>query len=470
MTLSITPKSFAQWVANKVPSHSFLSTTRIPSQSIVCRRVQLLSSPISRQDMALASVAEFLRRMRLDFFLTSTMQRTRILGCNTSSITFSGDVPEINHPDTEDALRQASRILHAQQCVAFPTETVYGLGALALDPTAASRIFSTKGRPPDNPLIVHVSSRSMLQRLLPTTYTIPPIYEILMKHFWPGALTLLFPTDPSLVPSICTAGHPTVAVRMPSHPVARALIAIADAPIAAPSANSSGKPSPTRAQHVFKDLDGKLELILDGGACDVGLESTVVDGLNEDGHLRVLRPGGVTVEDLERVLKAELDGQGPVPRVLVHKRDYKDEEMEQTPTTPGMKYKHYSPTVPVVLACAVSSPPLGVEPITVKSLFENLKRGQVPNGKEFRIGILATSDSVLARQLRDIEDVSATSYSLGPEAKPFLAAQRLFDGLLTLDQAGVDVIVAEELREECEGLAFMNRLRKAAGESVWIQV
>ncbi|KAK7695733.1 hypothetical protein QCA50_000369 [Cerrena zonata] len=420
--------------------------------------------------MALAALADFLRRMRLDFFLTPTIQRTRVLGCNTSSITFSGDVPKVSNSDTEDALQQASRTLHNKQPVAFPTETVYGLGALALDPSAASRIFSTKGRPPDNPLIVHVSSHTMLRRLLPTTYTIPPIYEILMKHFWPGALTLLFPTDPSLVPSIITANQPTVAVRMPSHPVARALISIADAPIAAPSANSSGKPSPTRAEHVLRDLDGKIQLILDGGACGVGLESTVVDGLNEDGNLRVLRPGGVTVEDLERVLRVELGENGPIPRVLVHKRDYKDEAMEQTPTTPGMKYKHYSPTVPVILACTVSPPPHGTEPTTVQSFLDDVKHRQTSNGGSLKIGILATSDSGLAAQLSAVEGIEWTHYSLGPVADPSIAAQRLFDGLLTLDQAGVDLIVAEEVREEREGLAFMNRLRKAAGDSVWLRM
>lgn len=418
--------------------------------------------------MALAALADFLRRMRLDFFLTPTM-RTRVLGCSTSSITFSGDVPKTHNPDTEYALREGSRILHNQHPIAFPTETVYGLGALALDPTAASRIFSTKGRPPDNPLIVHVSSHTMLRRLLPTTYTIPPIYELLMKHFWPGALTLLFPTDSSLVPSIITANQTTVAVRMPSHPVARALIAMADAPIAAPSANSSGKPSPTRAEHVLRDLDGKIELILDGGACGVGLESTVVDGLHEDGNLRVLRPGGVTVEDLERVLRTELGENGAVPRVLVHKRDYKDEAVEQTPTTPGMKYKHYSPTVPVVLVCTVSPPPHGVEPTPFSSFIDEIKRREIPNGKKHKVGILATSDSGLAVRLSGIEEIEWTPYSLGPVADPSIAAQRLFDGLLTLDQAGVDLIVAEEVREEREGLAFMNRLRKAAGDSVWLR-
>jgi L-threonylcarbamoyladenylate synthase len=270
--------------------------------------------------------------------------------CDPSSITFSEDGSvSISAPETETALRAASEILvKDKKVVVFPTETVYGLGASALDPSAVSLIYSTKGRPSDNPLIVHISSRAMLQSLLPPSYTIPPTYAKLMDAFWPGPLTLLFPANPDVVPSKVTAGHPTVAVRMPSHPVARALITLANTPLAAPSANSSGKPSPTKAEHVAADLQGRVSLILDGGPCDVGLESTVVDGLAADGHLRVLRPGGVTVEDLERVV------EGSGVRVLVHRRDYKDEEQEAAPTTPGMKYRHYAPRSPVYLLMQTS--------------------------------------------------------------------------------------------------------------------
>ncbi|CAL1701046.1 unnamed protein product [Somion occarium] len=419
--------------------------------------------------MALALLADFLRRMRLDFFLTpATTLRTRVLRCDPSSILFDNDTPRFSDSETEKALRQASDILHSLQPLAFPTETVYGLGALALEPTAVARIFSTKGRPPDNPLIVHVSSHAMLRRLLPTNYVIPPIYELLMKHFWPGALTLLFPTDPSLVPPIITANQQTVAVRMPSHHVARALIAVADAPIAAPSANSSGKPSPTRAEHVLRDLDGKIQLVLDGGACGVGLESTVLDGLNKDGNLRILRPGGVTVEDLERVITTAYRGGESVPRVLVHRRDYRDEVMEQAPTTPGMKYRHYSPAVPVILACTVSTPPSGVENVSAASFVDSLRK-HYASDKGLKVGILAPSDSSFAARLSALEGINWQHYSLGPAAEPAIAAQRLFDGLLSLDQDGVDVIVVEELKEEREGLAFMNRVRKAAGDSVWVR-
>lgn len=308
--------------------------------------------------------------------MNTTSFTTEVLPCDPVTIEFSpnSDQPQISSPQTLSSLKRASEQLLSLQCVAFPTETVYGLGALALNSSAASKIFTTKGRPPDNPLIVHVSSFAMLRKILPKDYILPESYEILMKHFWPGALTLLFPSDPTIIPEIITANHPTVAIRMPSHPVARALISVADAPIAAPSANSSGKPSPTKAEHVLRDLDGKVGLILDGGGCGVGLESTVVDGLNADGNIRVLRPGGITVEEIKRVIKAdtkETDGRR-VPDVLVHRRDYRDEAMEMAPTTPGMKYRHYSPSVPVTLLCTSSLPPDVTEPTSVSTFLGTL--------------------------------------------------------------------------------------------------
>lgn len=399
---------------------------------------------------------------------TQVLNRTQIALCDVASISFSEhDEPIVADRDTLEALQSASRLLQNKEVVAFPTETVYGLGALALDPVASSRIFSTKGRPPDNPLIVHVSSEAMLLDLLPATYTMSPTYRTLIRHFWPGPLTLLFPADASLVPSIITAGQPTVAVRMPSHPVARALIAITNAPIAAPSANSSGKPSPTLAEHVYRDLQGKLELILDGGACDVGLESTVVDGLQDDGTLRVLRPGGVTVEEIEKVLREGVWPQGAVPpRVLVHKRDYRDEALEAAPTTPGMKYRHYSPAVPVVLACTSSQPPQGTKRAPWSTFVASLKERSTKGS--LNVGLMAPSDSLLQHCLPISPHLSWRFYPLGSIDEPAVTAQRLFDGLLTLEKEGVDLIVIEEIGEEREGLAVMNRVKKAAGEVVWI--
>ncbi|KAH9912614.1 translation factor [Epithele typhae] len=397
---------------------------------------------------------------------------TQILKCDPSSVTFPSNTPEITSVATLKALQRASEDLCARQPVAFPTETVYGLGALALEPIAAARIFTTKGRPADNPLIVHVSSREMLLRILPPGYAIPPIYEALMKHFWPGPLTLLFPTNSSIVPPIITAGQPTVAVRMPSHPIARALIALTDAPIAAPSANSSGKPSPTRAEHVFHDLSGKLGIILDGGPCGVGLESTVVDGLQPDGHLRVLRPGGVTVEDLERILRETLGLLAPPPQVLVHRRDYRDEVLEHAPTTPGMKYRHYSPSVPVTLLHTLSSPPLGAQRTPVDTFLAALESDARSVGRPLHIGVMAPSDSLLLQRISSVTapEIRWNVYPLGPTSNPAISAQRLFDGLLSLDGARVDLILVEEVEEEREGLAVMNRVKKAAGDSVWLDV
>lgn len=389
---------------------------------------------------------------------------TRVLKCDPASISFpaSASMPTVSSPETLRALRAASEdLVRNLQPVAFPTETVYGLGALALNASAAYRIFSTKGRPADNPLIVHVSSFAMLQSLLPKDYVVSPAYTALMKNFWPGALTLLFPSDPAKIPSLITAGQPTVAIRMPSHPVARALIAIADAPLAAPSANSSGKPSPTRAEHVQRDLRGKVGIILDGGACGVGVESTVVDGLNTDGEIRVLRPGGVTVEDIERVLGVEMPGS--IPKVLVHRRDYRDEALEAAPTTPGMKYRHYSPAVPVCLLYTVTSPPDGAQPLDADTFLASLG----PSGT--KVGILSPSDSALGKSTLPENGIEWIRFSLGPVAEPSIAAHVLFDGLLTLERQGVDMILIEEIKEEREGLAVMNRVRKAAGDCRWLK-
>lgn len=392
---------------------------------------------------------------------------TEVLRCDPASISFdTAGMPVISSQETSAALLRAAKLLNDKETVAFPTETVYGLGADALDATASSKIYAAKGRPPDNPLIAHVSSREMLQRLLPQSYPMPPVYEILMRHFWPGPLTLLFPTNPDVVPSLITANQPTVAIRMPSHPVARALIALANTAVAAPSANSSGRPSPTRAEHVLRDMNGKIALILDGGPCDVGLESTVVDGLHEDGNLRVLRPGGVTVEGIENALRTEMGEGETVPKVLVHRRDFRDEVMEQAPTTPGMKYRHYSPTVPVILL-RTTAPPSSVHPQSVQTFLDSLVNERL-SGKRMRVGLMVPSDSPLLVRMTAFGEVEWAPHLLGRLSEPGVSAQRLFDGLLTLDNMGVDLIVVEAIREEKEGLAFMNRLSKAAGKTVWV--
>jgi L-threonylcarbamoyladenylate synthase len=427
---------------------------------------------------------------------------TSLLLCEPLSISFpagidSASEPTITSPSTLQNIQTASNYLNSTtETVVFPTETVYGLGASALVPAAVARIFAVKGRPSDNPLIVHVSSLPMLRDLLPKDYSIPPIYQKLIAAFWPGPLTLLFPAEPSIIPSVVTAGHKTVAIRMPSHPVARALIALSKAPLAAPSANSSGKPSPTKAEHVSRDLGGKVRYILDGGACDVGLESTVIDiGESLDGPVvRVLRPGGVTVEDIERVLSEDHDDR-PIPKVLVHRRDFRDAEIESAPTTPGMKYRHYAPSVPVILLQTVkpsaSEITLQPEPLAValRALLDHISRPSSPspssralNGstrKALKIGLLAPEDSTLSTHVEST--VSSLSeelhishkvafHALGRLSDPAETAHRLFDGLLTLEEEGADMILIEGIEEEREGLAVMNRVRKAASEVRWIDL
>ncbi|KAG7449302.1 translation factor [Guyanagaster necrorhizus] len=400
-------------------------------------------------------------------FLRMSATSTKVLKCDSASINFdsASQEPTITSPDTLASLQIAARHLHDLQPVAFPTETVYGLGALALNPTAASRIFTMKGRPSDNPLIVHVSSLKMLRSIIPSNFILPATYQILMRRFWPGALTLLFPSDPNIVPSIITANHPTVAIRMPSHPVARALIAVADVPLAAPSANSSGKPSPTRSEHVLRDHDGRLGIILDGGPCEVGVESTVIDGLQPDGNIRVLRPGGVTVEDMSRVLQQELDGTECIPQVLVYRRDYADQELEQAPTTPGMKYRHYSPSVPVTLLFTHSPAPAGERSYTASEYLATLS----PHSEPIKVGLLTPPDSVLGSFALP-DGIEWRRFFLGPISSPAVTAQRLFDGLLTLEEEGVDLILIEEIEECKEGLAVMNRVRKAASEFKYLTV
>jgi L-threonylcarbamoyladenylate synthase len=406
---------------------------------------------------------------------------TQVLKCDSESIAFSGDEPIYSDPETENAIKSAVQHLTERRVVAFPTETVYGLGALALDASAATKIFSTKGRPSDNPLIVHISSLSMLDSLLPPSYTPSPAYKMLMRAFWPGPLTLLFPVDPTCVPPIITAGHPTVAVRMPAHPVARALIATTGSPLAAPSANASGKPSPTRAAHVLRDLGstGRLPLLLDGGTCAVGLESTVVDGLGEDDALRVLRPGGTTVEALVAALgDLDLDGRDGLrrrqqPRVLVHRRDFVLGSHElNAPTTPGMKYRHYAPGVPVTLLYTTTTPPEingdgdGGGNVMRRVAMDAFFR-EVQHGTSGRFGLMAQDESPLLSWAR-CEGSRWVVFSLGGSAEPSRAAQRLFEGLLSLEEQGVERIFVQEVAEEREGLAFMNRIKKAAGTSLRI--
>ncbi|HHW47028.1 MAG TPA: threonylcarbamoyl-AMP synthase [Clostridiaceae bacterium] len=327
----------------------------------------------------------------------------------------------------------AANVLKSGGLVAFPTETVYGLGADATNENAVKKIFTAKGRPSDNPLIVHISNKNDVERLVSR---IPSSAFRLMDKFWPGPLTLIMEKS-RIIPHVITAGLSTVAIRMPSHPVALALIERSGLPVAAPSANTSGKPSPTNAKHVIDDLYGKVDVIIDAGSCGVGLESTVLDITTEPPV--ILRPGGVTYEQLKEVL-----GSVDTDPALFSK-DF----MNATPKSPGMKYKHYSPKAEVIIIKGKSEKVAG----RINKMAEELRL----NG--LKVGILATEQTKAL--YRDAEIISA-----GDREHLETIASNLFKALREFDKRGVDVILAESVENSGIGLAIMNRLNKAAGYNI----
>lgn len=331
-------------------------------------------------------------------------------------------------PATEASLALASRLLQSGQLVAFPTETVYGLGANALDAQAVLGIFSAKGRPADNPLIVHIHDRSQLDGLCEASDTALR----LMDAFWPGPLTLIMPRREA-VPDAVTAHLETVAVRMPSHPVAAAMLKSCGLPIAAPSANRSGKPSPTTARHVLDDMDGRIPLILDGGACDVGLESTVVSVVGE--RPCILRPGGVTQAMLESVI-GPVDLAGSILRPL---------EKGEKALSPGMMYRHYSPDGQVTLI-------EGREADVVEAL-RHLYAHAVSEGHRACVMCFTEHTAALA---------DCNPHDIGHRNDAAEVGHRLFDTLRRLDDERMDVIFSEVVPPEGVGLAVMNRLGRAA--------
>ncbi len=331
-------------------------------------------------------------------------------------------------PATDESLALAARLFAEGQLVAFPTETVYGLGAYALDAEAVRGIFAAKGRPADNPLIVHIHDRSQLDGICEVNDTALR----LMDAFWPGPLTIILPRK-AAVPDVVTANLDTVAVRMPSHPVAMALLAACNLPIAAPSANRSGKPSPTAAKHVFDDMDGRIPLIIDGGESDVGLESTVISLVGEKPC--ILRPGGVTKAMLEAVI-GEVDLAGSILRPL---------QKGEKALSPGMMYKHYSPDGQVTLI-------EGEESAVVEALR--------------RLYAHAESEGHRACVMCFTEHVDALAdchpHDIGHKDDPSEVAHRLFATLRDLDDEKMDVIFSEVVPPEGVGLAVMNRLGRAA--------
>lgn len=323
-------------------------------------------------------------------------------------------------------LKEAARLLRENEAVAFPTETVYGLGANAMDDEAIAKIFAAKGRPSDNPLIVHIGTKSQLDGIV---REIPPVAEKLMEHFWPGPLTIILPRKEGISERV-TAGLNTVGVRMPDHPVALALIEEANVPVAAPSANRSGRPSPTLAAHVYEDLNGKIAGIVDGGATGVGVESTVIDCTSE--VPTILRPGGITKEQLEAVI-----GNVSLDPAL------KDEK--EKPKSPGMKYTHYAPKAPLSIV-------EGSREFIQRIVDEKKKEG-------FKVGVLTTEE---------YQHVYSADVVLSCGMRNDLAsvATKLYDVLRTFDASEVDVIFSESFPNEGIGNAIMNRLTKAAGHHI----
>lgn len=332
-------------------------------------------------------------------------------------------------PSDKESLSLAADLLRSGQLVAFPTETVYGLGADALNADAVLSVFAAKGRPADNPLIVHIYDRSQLEGLC----VVPDKALPLMDAFWPGPLTILFEKLPA-VPDAVTAGLPTVAVRMPSHPVASAMLRACNLPVAAPSANSSGRPSPTLASHVLEDLRGRIPLILDGGPCEVGLESTVLDLCH--GEPTILRPGGVTKEMLESVLHTEVRLAGSILRPL---------RPDEKALSPGMRYKHYAPKGQVTLVEG--------NPDAVVARLRELYRQESAAGR--KTCVLCFSEHMDA--LRD-----CFPHDIGSRNNMSEIAHRLFLMLRVLDEEGMESVFSEVVPPEGVGLAVMNRLGRAA--------
>ncbi|MGD0069970.1 MAG: L-threonylcarbamoyladenylate synthase [Candidatus Bathyarchaeia archaeon] len=328
-------------------------------------------------------------------------------------------------------IQTAAQIIQKGGLVAFPTETVYGLGADALNPDAVLALFEAKKRPLDNPPIVHVANASEVYKL---AKHVSKKAELLMEKFWPGPLTLVFKRS-SIVPDVTVAGLDTVAIRMPKHKVALALIKQSNRPIAAPSANLAGRPSPTTAKHVYEDLNGRIDAILDSGPTIIGVESTVLD-LSVDPPM-VLRPGGTTFEALKQVLG----------EVKLHPFVEAEQELPLEKTrSPGMKHKHYAPKAEVILV-------EGAVPAVIKKVKELAESYRLKGAK---VGILATDETQTAYKADVVK-------SLGSRFNLAVVAQNLFRLLREVDAENVDVIIAEGVPSEGIGLAIMNRLRKASG-------
>ncbi len=331
----------------------------------------------------------------------------------------------------EEELMFAAQCLREGKLVAFPTETVYGLGGNAFDATASARIYEAKGRPSDNPLIVHIADISALEEL---ACEVPEAACRLAEAFWPGPLTMILKKSDK-VPRTTTGGLDTVAVRMPSDPVAAALIRLSGVYVAAPSANASGRPSTTKAEHVIEDLNGKIDVIIDGGASDIGLESTIVDLTGE--VPLILRPGYISAEQLAEVL-----GEVHFDEAVLKK----SAEENIVAKAPGMKYRHYAPKAPLYI---VEGKTEDVVRYINAEAVKNAAKGELT-------GILATEETQKIY-------TGGMVFCVGKRAEAESIAAGLFDTLRSFDETGVGVIYSESFADNPLGTAIMNRLLKAAG-------
>ena len=321
---------------------------------------------------------------------------------------------------TRENIKRAGKLIRAGELVAFPTETVYGLGADGLNAAACKKIYAAKGRPSDNPLILHFANLSQVERAA----KILPAAEKLYAAFCPGPLTIILPKS-KFVPDDVTGGLSTVGVRFPDNDVARALIKAADCPIAAPSANLSGRPSPTNPQAVYDDLRGKIAIILDGGACQFGVESTIIDVTVDVPE--ILRPGAITKEMLEEILG-----------------EIKFASNTGKPRAPGMKYPHYAPKVPLTL---------------IESSDEKIFLREIKNlrADKKNVGVIASNELIANL---DAEKIIAVSYGSRGDLKTIAA--NLYESLRSFDNLPAQIILAEGVEDDGLGVAIMNRLRKAA--------
>ena len=330
---------------------------------------------------------------------------------------------------TKENLDIAAKALQQGEIVSFPTETVYGLGAIATSQEAVLKVFEAKGRPSDNPLIVHISD---IQQMTSTVEEVPEIALTLAKAFWPGPLTMILKAKPGIYAPALSAGLTTVSFRMPNHPLTLELISKVGIPLVGPSANLSTKPSPTKVEHVFEDMNGRIRGIVDGGSSTVGVESTVIDLTNDEGPV-ILRPGVITKEQIEVVI-------GPIQSTV--KTTAGEREV---PKSPGMKYRHYAPKTPVFVVDG-----------TIDAFEETIHKYKV-QGKT--VGVMARNAIV-----DTFENKVEGTYKMGMSVDDMNRA--LFDALRTLDHLKLDVILAESAPEVGVGIAYMNRLKKAASTAL----